>query len=99
VKFARRALIVVAACLCVGRAAWAQVGPTAAEAAAYKGLHAAAHRGDTVAIQRLAASGALVNATDGSGRTPLHVAAFARQREAIRALVKLRRGDHRVGGR
>ena len=30
----------------------------------------------------------MVNATDSYGRTPLHVAAFAKQREAIRALVK-----------
>ena len=39
-------------------------------------------------IQRLAASGAALNASDGYGRTPLHVAAFARQREVVRALAK-----------
>jgi uncharacterized protein len=66
----------------------AQVAPSAAEAAAYTGLHMAAHKGDVAKIQRLAASGAALNATDGYGRTPLHVATFARQREAIRALVK-----------
>ena len=66
----------------------AQVAPSAAEAAAYTGLHMAAHKGDVAKIQRLAASGAAVNATDGYGRTPLHVATFARQREAVRALVK-----------
>ncbi len=68
--------------------AMAQVPPTAAEAAAYTGLHAAAHKGEAVSITRLAAAGASLNARDGNGRTPLHVAAFARQREAIRALVK-----------
>jgi len=36
-------------------------------------------------IRRLAKSD--LNAKDGHGRTPLHVATFARQREAIRALV------------
>ena len=71
-----------------GVCAQAQVAPSAAEAAAYTGLHAAAHKGDVAKIQRLVASGAALNMTDGYGRTPLHVAAFARQREAIRALAK-----------
>lgn len=71
-----------------GITAQAQVAPSAAEAAAYTGLHAAAHKGDVAKVQRLVASGAALNATDGYGRTPLHVAAFARQREAIRALAK-----------
>lgn len=66
----------------------AQVGPAAAEAARYTGLHAAAHRGDVQAIRKLAAARADLNARDGHGRTPLHVAAFARQREAIRALAQ-----------
>jgi ankyrin repeat protein len=65
----------------------AQTGPGAAEAAAYTGLHAAAHRGDTARIEALAKAGGL-DARDGNGRTPLHVATFARQREAIRALAK-----------
>ncbi len=68
--------------------AMAQVAPSAAEAAAYTGLHAAAHKGDAAKVQRLVASGVALNATDGYGRTPLHVAAFARQREVIRALAK-----------
>jgi ankyrin repeat protein len=68
--------------------AWAQVGPSASEATAYSGLHAAAHKGDAEKIARLVAGGAAVNATDAHGRTPLHVATFARQREAIRALAK-----------
>lgn len=66
----------------------AQVAPSASEAAAYSGLHAAAQQGDAAKIARLVAGGAAVNATDARGRTPLHVATFARQREAIRALVK-----------
>jgi ankyrin repeat protein len=71
-----------------GVTAQAQVAPSAAEAAAYTGLHMAAHKGDVAKIQRLTASGAALNATDAHGRTPLHVATFARQREAVRALVK-----------
>lgn len=71
---------------CVG--AMAQVAPSVAEAAAYTGLHAAAHKGDVAKVQRLVASGAALNATDAYGRSPLHVAAFARQREVIRALAK-----------
>ena len=67
--------------------AHAQVPPTAAEAAAYSGLHAAAHRGDADAIRHLSAAnpGAL-ESRDARGRTPLHVATFARRQAAIRAL-------------
>ena len=69
----------------------AQTGPSPAEAARYTGLHAAAQRGDVALIDRLTAGGANrpdLNARDGHGRTPVHVAAFARQREAIRALAR-----------
>ncbi|ABE45996.1 ankyrin repeat domain-containing protein [Polaromonas sp. JS666] len=66
----------------------AQVAPSAAEAAHYKGLHAAAHQGDVARIDKLAAAKADLDARDGNGRTPLHVATFARQPGAIRALVK-----------
>jgi ankyrin repeat protein len=66
----------------------AQVAPSAAQVAAYQGLHGAAHRGDVALIVRLAAAGADLNARDGYGRTPVHVATFAKQREAIRALAK-----------
>ena len=66
----------------------AQVAPDAAEIARYVGLHAAAHRGDVAAIEKLIASKADINVRDSYGRTPLHVATFARQRDAIRALAK-----------
>jgi ankyrin repeat protein len=72
----------------------AQVPPTAAEAAQYRGLHAAAHQGDSIEIGKLAASGADVNARDLRGRTPLHVATFARKRDAIRALAAAGGGLH-----
>jgi uncharacterized protein len=72
--------------------AWAQVAPSAAEVARYTGLHAAAHSGDVAVIDKLlsARTSSRVNldARDAYGRTPVHVAAFARQREALRALAK-----------
>ncbi len=67
--------------------ATAQVGPTPSEAAQYKGLHAAAQKGDVAQIGKLAASaGAALNARDSNGRTPLHVATFARHPAAVAAL-------------
>ena len=83
-----KALLLALSLAVTGVTAQAQVAPSAAEAAAYTGLHMAAHKGDMAKVQRLLASGAALNATDGYGRTPLHVAAFARQREVIRALAK-----------
>jgi ankyrin repeat protein len=100
----------------------AQVPPSGAEIAAYRGLHAAAQRGDAAEIERLvraaggsngtpstasparpsgvaqppgtalrpqpaAAARAALEARDANGRTPLHVATFARRRDAIRALL------------
>ena len=65
----------------------AQVPPAPAEAAAYTGLHAAAWRGDVAAIERGAADRAALEARDANGRTPLHVATFAKQRGAVRALL------------
>ncbi|MBK9606985.1 MAG: ankyrin repeat domain-containing protein [Betaproteobacteria bacterium] len=64
----------------------AQVSPSAAEAARYAGLHSAAHRGDMAQLVQLVTAKADLNARDTHGRTPLHVAAFAKQREAVRAL-------------
>jgi ankyrin repeat protein len=65
------------------------VAPSPAEAAAYVGLHAAAQRGDAAAIQALAAADrAALESRDARGRTPLHVATFARRRDAIRALAR-----------
>lgn len=74
--------------VCAACSAGAQTAPTAAQAAAYRGLHAAAHQGDAAALERWIAKGAPLNATDANGRTPLHVATFARKREAIAALAK-----------
>lgn len=81
----------VAACMALaglGFAAQAQVAPSAAEVVRYSGLHAAAHRGELAQVRKLLASGAPVDARDPYGRTALHVATFARQREVIQALAQ-----------
>ena len=64
----------------------AQVAPSAAEVAAFGVLHAAAYRGDLNALRAALAQGQPVNQRGAHGRTPLHVATFARQRDAIREL-------------
>lgn len=82
----RSVLLSVALAVAATLPAQAQVAPTAAEAAAYQGLHAAAHRGDLAALRQWIAAQADLNVRDPHGRTPLHVATHARQREAIRLL-------------
>lgn len=66
----------------------AQVAPTTAEVAAYRGLHAAAARGDVAILAQLLSTKADINQRDAYGRTPLHVATFAKQRAAVRALIQ-----------
>jgi len=68
--------------------AQAQVQPQAAEVLAYEGLHRAAWHGDLPKLKSLIASGVNLDARDARGRTPLHVAAHARQREAVKLLAK-----------
>jgi uncharacterized protein len=83
------ATLAVAAGVAHGPAA-AQVPPSPSEAAAYAGLHAAAWKGDVATIERLLAQSpkSALEARDAHGRTPLHVATFARQRGAVKALMK-----------
>jgi len=83
-----RAAALLAIGLAISGLAAAQVPPSAAEKAQYTGLHAAAARGDAAEIARRVARGAKVDARDGYGRTPLHVAAYGRHADAMRALVK-----------
>jgi uncharacterized protein len=75
--------------LLLAGAVQAQVPPSAAEKSAYTGLHAAAARGDAAEIKRLVAGAKAVqvDARDGYQRTPLHVAAYGRHHDAMRALV------------
>jgi ankyrin repeat protein len=68
--------------------AQAQVPPQAAEVLAYEGLHRAAWHGDVPKLKSLIAAGANLEARDARGRTPLHVATHARQREAVKLLAK-----------
>ena len=73
--------------LTVPAVAHAQRPPSAETVAAYSGLLAAAARGDASEIARLVAGGASPHVRDADGRTPLHVAAYRRHHDAMRALV------------
>ena len=68
--------------------ALAQIPPTEPEVRAYTSLHAAAAAGNVAEIERLVAAGANRELRDGNGRTPLHVAAYRKQYEAARVLMK-----------
>ncbi len=81
-------VMAAAAAVWAATPAAAQTAPSAAQVAAYTGLHAAAQRGDMSALQQALIARSDVNARDPQGRTPLHVAAFAKRRDAIRALAK-----------
>jgi ankyrin repeat protein len=80
--------VVGAAWLGLSAPTLAQTPPGQQEIAAYRGLHAAAAKGDAAEIKRLAATGGDLNARDGQGRTPLMVAAFHRHIPAARALIE-----------
>lgn len=69
-------------------ASFAQTAPTPSEIAAYTGLHKAAADGDAAAAEALIASAANLNARDGNGRTPFHVAAFVRNTDIMARLAK-----------
>ncbi|MDR7379058.1 ankyrin repeat protein [Rhodoferax ferrireducens] len=81
----RTSLALAAACL-LASPGWAQVPPSAAQISRYTGLHAAAQRGDLAQLQQLLGQKAELNSRDAQGRTPLHVATFARQPQAVRLL-------------
>src|SRR5262249_58982800 len=74
------------ALLPVAGSARAQTAPSAAEVAAYRGLHRAAAIGDTAQIRKLLADGADPKGRDAAGRTPPHLAACGSHHEARRRL-------------
>src|SRR4051794_21230756 len=61
---------------------------TGATMAADRRLHAAAAAGDIRTIRQLVADGAAIDAPDDDGRTPVMIAAVARQTAAVGALVE-----------
>ncbi len=65
-----------------------QTPPSAAEAARYDGLHAAAHEGRADRVAQLLAGGTAPDARDGHGRTPLHVATFGRHLAVVETLAR-----------
>jgi hypothetical protein len=83
-----RAIVVALAWLICSVAA-AQQAPTDNDLRIYAGLHAAAANGDVAEIERLVAAGEKPDIQDANSRTPLIVAAFRRQHEAARALIRL----------
>jgi ankyrin repeat protein len=68
--------------------ALAQVPPSAAQVSQYKGLLGAAQRGDVAKVEKLIAQKTDLNTRDEQGRTPLHVATFARQVPVIKLLAQ-----------
>ena len=81
-----RSTLVLAIAGALVAAAQAQVAPSAEQVAGYRGLFTAAERGDMAALASALAAKPDLNLRDSQGRTPLHVATFARQREVIRTL-------------
>ncbi len=86
--------VIVAASICMPAAA--QVAPSPETIAAYRGLHAAAAKGDVAAIERAVRDGAALDAVDPQQRTPLHVAIFMKQHEAARALLRFGADPNRL---
>jgi hypothetical protein len=65
----------------------AQTPPSAAELAAYDGLHAAAAQGLVDEVKRLLRKGSDLDERDDNGRTALHVAAFMGHGSTARELI------------
>lgn len=67
-------------------AATAQTPPSASDLSQYTGLLSAAHKGDLAEIGKLLAGKADPNIRDSWGRTPVQVAAYGSNYEAVRSL-------------
>jgi len=85
----RRALTALACLAALAAQAAAQNAPSRAELAVYAGLHEAAAKGDVAEIEKLIKEGEKPNIQDSKSRTPLIVAAYMKQHEAARALLRL----------
>ena len=81
-------MVLAAAFTLAAPLAWGQVPPSPTEIERYQGLHAAAHQGNLSQLEAVLATGGPLDARDSHGRTPLHVATFARQPEAVRRLIQ-----------
>jgi len=84
-----RIVTVLSTILFATQIAGAQVTPSPSELTAYRGLHAAAAKGDASEIERLVKAGSPIDARDSRARTPLHVAVYMRKPEAARTLLRL----------
>lgn len=82
-------LALVALVMPIGGGLHAQVPPSAHDLEIYAGLHAAAARGDVAEIEQLIAQGERIDIQDSNSRTPLLVAAYRKQYEAMRTLLRL----------
>ena len=71
-----------------GLPAWRRSGPRRPKPLPTAACMRQPNRATWPRSQKLAGAKSDLNVRDGHGRTPLHVATFARQREAIRALAK-----------
>ncbi len=67
---------------------YAQTAPSANESASYKGLQSAAYSGDAEATIEIIKNNANIEERDGSGRTPLLIAAFASHESIVEILAK-----------
>ncbi|MGE0658438.1 MAG: ankyrin repeat domain-containing protein [Reyranellaceae bacterium] len=83
-----RPLLPLLAALALAAPVGAQVPPAPSEIAAYRGLHETAASGDVAAATRLLAAGAAIDARDGHGRTPLHVAGHVGHYDMARLLLE-----------
>ena len=66
----------------------AQTPPSAAEIASYRGIHAAAARGDLVELRNLIRQKDDLEVRDDHGRTALHVAVHRGHHEAVQELAR-----------
>ena len=86
-RLARRFGPAIAFSIALPLSGYAQTPPSVSEIGAYDGLFQAVIRGDEVALASELERGQTIDRRDSHGRTALHVAAFAGNHDAMRALV------------